>query len=180
MQSQVQSQVQSQNQMQSQSNMEIVMIEKNAYVTMECSICYKPVQKAFAKCSEPCSKVFHTTCFEKIIEQTEIAAAEEDVEADHKCCYCRRSIDVNRYALQDVARRLICLRRGGYYVNEALKQVKKELLNNDYDQDGPYHIYFSHSIYYEKKPKQAKRSAPKKITKQPRIHVKQNIGGRRK
>ena len=169
-----------QSQVQSQSNIEIFMIEKNACVTMECSICYKPVQKAFAQCSAPCNKVFHTACIEKIIEQTEENAYNEDKEAEHKCCYCRRSIDVNRYALQDVVRRLMCLKRGGYYVNEALQQVKKELLNNDYEEDGPYNIYFNERIYYEKKPKQTKRMAQKKITKQPRIHIKQNIGGRRK
>ena len=171
-----------QSQLQSQSNMDIFTINKHASVEMECSICYKPVQKAFAKCSAPCSKVFHTSCMDKMLEQTEASAYEEDREAEHKCCYCRRSIDVNRYALQDVARQLRCLERGGYDVSEALKRVKKELQNgeNDDEEDEPYNIYFIERIYYEKKPKQAKRSAPKKITKQPRIHNKQNIGGRRK
>ena len=167
-------------QVQTQSNMEVFMIAKNSYVELECSICYKPVKKAFVQCSAPCKKVFHVSCMDKMLEQTEAAADEEEVEAEHKCCYCRRCIDVNNYALQEVARQLMCLKRGGYDVGEALQQIKKDLYKNEDEEDVPYNIYYNQRIFYEKKPKQAKRSAPKKSTKQPRIHIKQNIGGRRR
>jgi hypothetical protein len=179
---QMQSQVQSQ--VQSQSNMDIHTVNKNTYVELECSICYKSIQKSFAKCSAPCEKMFHTTCMEKMIQQTEENAYEEDKEAEHKCCYCRRSIDVNRYSLLDVVRRLMCLERGGYDVREAQQQVKKALDTNN-DEDISYNIYFPLHTHYVKKPKQAssfkrsssKRNAPKKINKP---HIKQNIGGRRR
>jgi hypothetical protein len=167
-------------QSQNQSKMEIFTIPKHTYVELECSICYKPIQKAYVRCSAPCKKIFHTSCMDKIIEQTEAAAYEEEREAEHKCCYCRRCIDVNHYALQEVARQLMCLRRGGYDISEAMQKVKKELYFNEDDEDDAFGYYYPLVTSYQKKPKQAKRSAPKKFTKQPRIHLKQNIGGRRR
>jgi hypothetical protein len=169
--------MQVQSQVQSQSNMDIHTVNKNTYVELECSICYKSIQKSFAKCSAPCGKMFHTTCMEKMIEQTEENAYAEDKEAEHKCCYCRRSIDVNRYSLLDVVRRLMCLQRGGYDVREAQQQVKKALDTNT-DEDISYNIYFPLHTHYVKKPKQAKRSSFKQSTTK-KIN-KQNIGGRRR
>ena len=183
MQNQVQVQSQVQSQVQVQSNMDIHTVNKNTYVELECSICYKSIQKSFAKCSAPCGKMFHTTCMEKMIQQTEENAYEEDKEAEHKCCYCRRSIDVNRYSLLDVVRRLMCLERGGYDVREAQQQVKKALDTNT-DEDISYNIYFPMHTHYEKKPKQAKRSSFKRSSskgqKKHKQHIKQNIGGRRR
>ncbi len=172
--------MQSQNQMQVQSNMELFMIHKNTYMELECGICYKSVQKAYAKCSAPCNKVFHLSCMEKILDQTEEAAYEEDVEAEHKCCYCRRCIDTKHYGLQHSALILLQLKNGGYNVREAIEKVKIDIIFNDAESDYVYNYYYMKPMSYQKKPKQAKRSAPKKITKQPRIHIKQNIGGRRR
>lgn len=162
------------------SNMDIYTISKHSCVEMECSICYKPINKYYAECSAPCNKRFHTTCMEKMVQQTEIAAYEEEQEAEHKCCYCRRSFDINKYGLLDVARQLMCLQRGGYHVNEALRQIKKQLQNGENDDDDEaYSVYYVERVHYQKKPKQTKRMPfQKRITKQPRI--KQNIGGRRK
>ncbi len=167
---------------QQMSNMDIFTINKHTYVELECSICYTPIKKYFAQCSAPCNKVFHTNCMEKMVEQTEENAYEEDKEAEHKCCYCRRCIDISRYGLLDVARQLLCLKRGGYYVSQALRQVKQQLQNGENDDDDEaYNVYYMERIHYQKKPKQAKRMPfQKRITKQPRIHIKQNIGGRRR
>jgi len=169
---------------QSQSNMEIFTISKNTYVNAECSICYKNIKKYYAICSAPCKKVFHTTCIEKMIAQTEAAANAEDEEVDYKCCYCRRSIDINHYDLQEVGRKLICLKNGGYDVSEALHHVKNQFANMvEYEggDDVYYSIYFdAFSTHFQKKPKQTNRMPLKKINKQPRIHIKQNIGGRRR
>jgi hypothetical protein len=167
-------------QVQQMSNMDIYTINKHSFVEMECSICYKPINKYYAQCSAPCNKRFHTSCMEKMVQQTEIAAYEEEQEAEHKCCYCRRSFDINKYGLLDVVRQLMCLQRGGYHVNEALRHIKKQLQNGENDDDGEaYNVYYVERVHYQKRPKQTKRMPfQKRITKQPRI--KQNIGGRRK
>ena len=174
----MQNQVQSLIQM--QSNMELFIIPKNNQVNRECGICYNPIKKSYAKCSAPCNKVFHVNCMEKMMDQTEEAAYEEDVEEEHKCCYCRRCIDTKHYGLQYSALILLRLKNGGYNVSEAIEKLKIDILFNDAESDYVYNYYYMKPMSYQKKPKQAKRSAPKKITKQPRIHIKQNIGGRRR
>ncbi len=169
-------------QTQNQSNMEIYTIPKNTCVNLECSICYTPIKKYFAQCSAPCNKIFHTSCMEKMIIETEAAADEEDKEAKHKCCYCRRSIDIRQYDLQEIGRQLLCLKRGGYDVIEALQHVQNQyakMIEPDGGEDVWYNIYYTNTIHFQKKPKQAKRSALTKINKQPRLRLKQNIGGRR-
>ena len=162
-----------------ESNMEIFIVKKNTCVDLECSICYKSINKSFARCSAPCSKPFHTTCMERMMEQTEITAYEENKDPEHKCCYCRRSIDINQYALQEMARRLTCLSYGGYSVGAALIHLKQNYDDKNDSSDISYDIYQICNLKYEKKPKQAKRSELKKMTKQPRIHIKQNSGRRR-
>lgn len=166
-----------------QSNMDLCAIKKNTVVEMECAICYKAIQKTFFKCSEPCNKVFHVNCLDRALEQTAEAAWEEDKEAEHKCCYCRREIDIDNYFLQLVARRLITLKASGcYYVEDALRQVKRQMENADSDDEAEeleLSIYELRQTYYEKKPKQAKHAA-KPFRQQPRMRVKQNIGGRRR
>ena len=131
-----------------------------------CCYCCEPQGSRFSCCSEN-----HFVEFADLYE--------EDKEAEHKCCYCRRSIDVNRYSLLDVVRRLMCLQRGGYDVREAQQQVKKELDANT-NEDISYNIYFPLHTHYEKKPKQAKRSSSKGTKKINKPHIKQNIGGRRR
>jgi hypothetical protein len=119
---------------------------------------------------------------EKIIEKTEEAAWEADEEeADHKCCYCRRSMNMEMYCLQRLARRLYTLKAGGYEVSDALNQVNEQILNGAEDEDSEYNIYELRDDSKIKKPKQSKRADYKKNPKQQqrRIIIKQNIGGRR-
>ena len=167
-----------------QSNMELYAITKNTISDLECSICCKAIQKTFFQCGAPCNKIFHVSCMEQMIERTIDAAWEEDKEPEHKCCYCRREIDINQYMLQLTVRQLTTLKAGGcYYVGAALTQLKYQMANGDADEDIEYEIFEIRPNYYEKKPKQAKKTAYAKktaTTKQPRMRVKQNIGGRRR
>lgn len=128
-------------------------------------------------------------CMDKIMDQTEEAAYEANEEAVHKCCYCRRIIGLRNYRIQIVARHLTVLRNMGYYdVTDALRKIKilysyqSIVGENDYPkEDESYDIYELRDNTYIKKPKQAKQALfKKKIQKQPRVHIKQNIGGRRR
>ena len=171
----------------SQSHLTIVNIKKNTFVDFECSICYKSITtKSFVQCSAPCEKVFHTVCIEKMIDQTEATCYEDDTEPQHKCCYCRRSINLYAYGLQISARQLFCLSHGGYNVNEAMDQLHQEIkkISNGEEEavndDLSFSVYELRNLHDERKPKQNNRMASKKINKQRRIHFKQNIGGRRR
>jgi len=148
---------------------------------LECAICYKPITKTFINCSEPCKKVFHVSCMEQMMDQTEEQANEMGQNAEHKCCYCRRDFDINEYYLQLLARRLMTLKAGGYHVYDALEEVRKQMKEND-GKDIEYDIYEIRDVSYQKKPKQSNRAVFEKKTAshQPRIRVKQNIGGRRR
>ena len=164
--------------MSTESNPVLMTIRSNTCADLECSICYKPITKTFFQCSAPCNKIFHVNCMQQMMEQAEETAWEEDEEAEHKCCYCRRSIDVNKYCLHLLARRLVTLHAGGYEVRDAMKMVKKQMMDED-PEDIEYSIYELHETHYIKKPKQPKRTEYKK--KMPkRITIKQNIGGRRR
>ena len=148
---------------------------------LECSICYKAIGKVFTSCADPCNKVFHNSCLERLMEQTEEAAYDEDREAEHKCCYCRRTIDMHYYNLLRVERHLRTMSRNCYSVSDALQTIHFEM----YKRDGPddnimYEIYEVRDMYYKKKPKQAKRVQAMKQTRAPRVHIRQNIGGRRR
>jgi len=121
---------------------------------------------------------------EKTMEQTEEAAYHADQEAHHRCCYCRRDINVDSYQLQLFARHLLTLRAQGHDVHDALKNVETQLKTGVYEDEFSYEIFEVRDInYHQKKPKQSKRAeyqkTPLKI-KQQRIRVKQNIGGRRR
>jgi hypothetical protein len=162
----------------------------NPSIDFECAICYKSISKTFFQCNEPCNKLFHTHCVEQMMEQAEEAAYEEDKDAHHRCCYCRRDTDMNNYFLQLLARRLLTMRTGGYDVSEALNQVVDQIQdgineNEDGSSDDSYNIYEIRDIAHMKKPKQSKRTAFKKNNaarqmSKPRISVKRNIGGRRR
>jgi hypothetical protein len=121
---------------------------------------------------------------EKTMEQTEEAAYDADEEAHHRCCYCRRDINVNKYELQLFARHLLTLRANGHDVHDALKKIETQMKTGVYDDEIVYEIFeIRDVIYHQKKPKQSKRAEYQKKTlkpKQPRIRVKQNIGGRRR
>ena len=167
-----------------------IEFSKNPTIEFECAICYKSISKTFFQCNEPCNKLFHTHCVEQMMEQAEEAAYDEDKDAHHRCCYCRRDTDMTNYFLQLLARRLITLRKGGYIVHDALKQVASQIQNGineneDGTSDDSYKIYETLDVSHVKKPKQSKRTAFKKNSavrqmSKPRISVKRNIGGRRR
>lgn len=163
-------------------------IDKNNLINepreLECAICYKQISNTFFACDDPCTKTFHTSCMEKTIEQTEETAYEEDEEAHHRCCYCRRDFDLDQYCNQLFARRLQTLSASGYNVDDALDHLKKVINGEEHDEDYEYSIYeIRDEVSFMKKPKQAKRSEFKKkmrTNKMPRAFIKQNIGGRRR
>lgn len=167
----------------------MISIKKNC-MNLECSVCYKKINRTYFICSSPCNKVFHMDCMDKMMEQTEEAAYEANEEAVHKCCYCRRTMSLRNYRIQLFVRHLTVLRNMGYYdVTDALRKLmilRYSLCHvrgeNDYPkEDESYEIYELRDNTYIKKPKQAKRALFKKtIQKQPRVHIKQNIGGRRR
>jgi hypothetical protein len=149
---------------------------------LECAICYTPIVKTFFMCSAPCGKVFHVSCMEQTIEQTEEVASEMDQEPEHKCCYCRRTFNIKMYSLQLLGRYFINLKAGGYNVEAALDAIRTQLKNGEEEEFIVYNIYEMCDLSYMKKPKQSKRAVfqKKTVKYQPRIRIKQNIGGRRR
>ena len=163
-----------------QSKMDLFTVDHNTPADLECSVCCKSIQKIFFQCGAPCNKVFHVSCMEQMIDRTEEAAWEEDKEAEHKCCYCRRQIDTDLYQLQLFVRHLTTLKASGCYnIHKAMTQVKEQIDKGKMDEDMEYEIFEIRKLYYEKKPKQAK-AAKKPVHHAPRMRVKQNIGGRRR
>jgi len=180
---------------------EMVLIHTKSRHHLECSVCYKSINATFFKCSNPCNKVFHVNCIEQMIEQTRESAYEMDTKAHHRCCYCRRDIDINKVRLNLFARFLQTLESGySYDASTALKHVQKKLKkkdkpfdnsttesedDDDDDDESSYEIYQLTSIQRIEKPKQSKNAEFKNIAKNPsknrrHIVIKQNIGGRRR
>lgn len=157
---------------------------KNAEcLEQDCAICYKKINKKYFECSAPCGKVFHTSCIEKMMEQIEETANETDEDANFRCCYCRRDIDVDNYMLQLFANHLITLDKTSYDVRDAMKRVAFLMKTNEKpDEDESFDYYqLIRYVNYMKKPKQPKRQILKKQLHSPRqFRVKQNIGGRRR
>ena len=147
-----------------------------------CDICYKKINKTYFQCGSPCSKVFHTNCIEKMMEQIEESANETDDEPNYRCCYCRRDIEINNYLLQLFAQKLIAIHGETHDIRDALKEVEYKISRNEYlEEDESLIIYELINISYIKKPKQSKRQILKKRVCMPRkIIIKQNIGGRRR
>ena len=164
----------------------LLMENKDRCTGLECSICYKGINnKAYFACSAPCKKLFHVECIEKMITLTEENAYEEDDDEDeveHKCPYCRRSIDLDNYFLQLFARRLLSLSAGGYDVHDALVQVNQQFRDGMIDVDMDYNMYVLRDVRHFKKPKQPKQTVFKIQRKRAtqRITVKTNLGGRRR
>ena len=166
-----------------ESNMDLYSVLKNTGTSeLECSVCFKGIQKTFFQCSAPCDKVIHVACMEKMIERTNEAAWEAGRKAEHKCCYCRREINIDCYILQRFARHLATLKsRACYDVSNALDDILEQLAAGKIDNDLEYEIYEIPPAFHQKKPKQAKRTMAKNpAIKQVRMRVKQNIGGRRR
>lgn len=157
---------------------------------LECSICYKLIQKKMFICSSPCNKVFHPSCLEKHFEQTEDAFYYENNENDavpvFRCCYCRRTTNIRAYVLEVFADSLVSMQKSGCYsVEDALQDVRDELKNNT---DGDYYnydyeIYMLTDIRRVKKPKQSKRvvvgNKLKIKNKMPRMAIKQKMNRNR-
>ena len=156
---------------------------------LECSICYKLIQKKMFICSSPCNKVFHPSCLEKHFEQTEDAFYDENNENDaipvFRCCYCRRTTNINAYLLEVFADSLVSMQKSGCYsVEDALQDVRDELKNNtDGDYNFDYEIYMLTDIRRVKKPKQSKRADVgnklKIKNKMPRMAIKQKMNRNR-
>jgi len=166
-----------------ESNPILYTIAKNTCSSRECSLCYKPITKTFFACSAPCNKIFHVSCMEQSMEQTEQAAWEADEDPQHKCSYCRRQIDVEKYMLHLMARRLFTLKAGGHEVSTSIQLIKNQLKTGILeDDDFEYAIYEIRDTFYVKKPKQSKRAECKKkpAHMKQRITIKHNIGGRRR
>jgi hypothetical protein len=165
------------------SNMTLMAPIKNSKcMELDCSICYKKINKNYFVCGAPCRKVFHPGCIEKMLKQSEESAYEADEEPMFRCCYCRRDIDLDNYDLQLFAQHLIALNNYSYDVHDALKRVVFLLKNNEKpDDDEAFEYYELRDNTYVKKPKQPKREILKKRVSNPRqFRIKQNIGGRRR
>ena len=183
------------------SNMVLIHTKKTH--DLECSVCCKSINATFFQCSNPCNKVFHVNCIEQMIEQTRESAYEMDTKAHHRCCYCRRDIDINKVRLNLFARFLQTLYSGySYDVCNALKHVQhklqkkdkpfdasttesEDMSDDDYESDELYDIYQLISIRRIEKPKQSKNAEFKNIANgnnkfRKHIVIKQNIGGRRR
>lgn len=155
----------------------------------ECDICYKLIQKKMFICSSPCNKVFHPSCLEKHFQQTADAFYDENDENDgdpvFRCCYCRRTTNIDAYLLEVFADSLVSMQKSGCYsVEDALQDVRNELKNNtDGDYNFDYEIYMLTDIRRVKKPKQSKRTDVgnklKIHTKMPRVAIKQKMNRNR-
>lgn len=131
-----------------------VMKETNETVP-ECAICYKRINKDVFICSEPCNKIFHPNCIERMMDETAYGNL-------HRCCYCRREIQMDSYLKEMYINALMKMKAGGYCIDEALQMIEL----NGVNQDEGYAIYLLMSPEYVKKPKQTKK------IKQPKHNVK--------
>ena len=94
---------------------------------VECAICFKNICNKVFVCSEPCNKTFHPACLEKMVDQLEETAWEEEKKPDYRCCYCRREFDLRFYQNEIFGRYLLGLKAGGYDVSDAMQQLCKKL-----------------------------------------------------
>ena len=143
------------------------------YVAPECAICYKRLHKDVFICSEPCNKLFHPNCLERMMDETENAAAFAYTPQQHRCCYCRREINMTGYLKEIYINALMKMKAGGYCIDEALQEIEL----NGVDGDKGYAIYLLVPIEHIKKPKQTKKIKTRKPFKIQRRNVMfQRIG----
>ncbi len=151
----------------------------------ECAICYKKINKTCFMCTDPCNKVFHPACLEESFIQAE-ENNDEDDEVQHRCCYCRRHLNLSNYGLELFAQNLRRLGNSkGFDVDGALELIKKNIANNvdqDEDEDN-YEIYYTKNQTGEaRKPKQSNQDAYKnknKRTATARHAIRKSYGMRR-
>ena len=157
----------------------------------ECSICYGRINNNMYVCTEPCNKLFHSECLEKIMDQQE-----DDFYANHdmaeiltknlkpqiRCAYCRREINADAFILDNTFRELLHLRAGGYNVSEALSKVVNARGKMGDEETFDIEYFINLDCSYSKRPKQSfrasyKKSQPKK--QRPTLFYKRFITSRR-
>jgi hypothetical protein len=74
-------------------------------------------KKAFI-CSEPCNKVYHWACLEKMIHSDS-----HQGRGRIDCAYCRREVDIDYYLIQITLYDLQCAKNQGYDVADAVASV---------------------------------------------------------
>ena len=154
--------------------------DADVYTGPECAICYKRIQKDVFICSEPCNKLFHPSCLERMMDETELTAYQYQKDTLHRCCYCRREIQMETYLKEVYVNALMKMKAGGYNVDEALQLIEMNGINED---EG-YAIYLLTPTEHIKKPKQAKKTkSPKhyvKIQRKNVMHHKMGCGVRKR
>ena len=145
--------------------------DENGYIGIECAICYKRINEQVFICTEPCNKMFHPSCLQKVIEQTEetFESDDETDEPTHCCCYCRREYDMDNYYMEVYMRELKSLQAGGFYIGDAMDKLMTEgIIDGD-----NYEVYIIVNKEDDIKPKnqkikRSKISAPhiRRLTKQ--------------
>ena len=128
--------------------------DENGYIGIECAICYKRINTNVFICSEPCNKMFHPSCLQKVLQQTEdtFESDDENEEPKHSCCYCRREYDMENYYMEVYLRELKGLQAGGYYVMNAINKLKEDGVVTN----GAYEIHLLHDTEDDIKPKNQK------------------------
>lgn len=152
----------------------------------ECAICYQSIQKKMFVCSAPCNKIFHSSCLEKQFQQTTDSAYEEYIgEPIFKCCYCRRTTNINVFCMELFIDNMVSLQNSRcFFTQDVIDDLRYKI---KYDPDGEfredYQIYSLHCTRFFKKPKQSKRTEIgnklKSHKKMPRVAVKQRINRNR-
>ena len=136
---------------------------------IECAICYKRIYNKVFVCTEPCNKTFHPDCLDKMIEQLEETAYENEIKTSYRCCYCRREMDMKNHSLEVFMNQLLELKKQGYYVDDAIKQAiynsTLEPGSEDFMDTFEYAIYVP--IVSFKPPKQSNKATYKHINRKP-------------
>jgi len=113
----------------------------------ECAICYKHISKTVFVCEKPCTKTFHPSCMEKLIEQLEDNTTHEAPNPDYRCCYCRRKFDIHQYDVSLFLQELKCMEKQGYYVKDA---IAESIFNSRFVSVQTQGEYGTFDVLYEK------------------------------
>jgi hypothetical protein len=111
----------------------------------ECGICYERItSKTKVVCAEPCNKVFHSFCLDKMIDQIE--NNNEDLrDSDFRCCYCRREFDIHQYDLDILIEELKNMKKLGYHIGDSIQlaTINSFLWRNTHEDDEDAVIYYN-------------------------------------
>jgi hypothetical protein len=144
------------------------LTQKNKVDSLECGICYKHISNKMFICSEPCNKVFHLECLDKMIDRIEDIVDDVSKKPDYRCCYCRRSFDINNYDLTLFTQELLYLKNIGYKINDVLIQASfNSVIHGDETNytEYEYELFTPINISHIKSPKKSKRSEFKREKK---------------